>query len=78
MQQKITEVLSAAPPLAAGSLVLFGVPLASWVLMLTAVYTIFLIIDKAPVIIDRLLAFGYFISRLWTGEFKEKRHDKQG
>lgn len=77
-QQKFTEVMASTPPLAAGGLVLFGVSLSSWVLVLTAVYTIILIIDKAPVLVRRLMAFGYFIGRLWRNEFKEKRRDEQG
>lgn len=53
MKQGTTEALVAAPPIATGSLVLFGVPLASWVILLTAVYTLFLIIDKFPTVIER-------------------------
>lgn len=52
------EVLAAAPPLSVGTLTLLGVSLDQWVLVLTLIYTIFLIIDKAPAVLQRL-------RRLW-------------
>lgn len=46
----VTEAAKAAPPLTVGGLTLWGVGLADWVLMLTAIYTLlqifFLIRDK--------------------------------
>lgn len=46
----VSEAVKAAPPLTVGGLTLWGVGLADWVLMLTALYTIlqifFLIRDK--------------------------------
>ena len=48
------EVLAAAPPLSVGTLTLLGVPLDQWVLICTLIYTIFLLIDKAPTVWARL------------------------
>ena len=53
-QETLTEVVRAAPPVSVGGLTLWGVPLSEWVLILTAVYTIFLIVDKFPVVVERL------------------------
>lgn len=38
----------------AAALTLGGVALSQWVITLTAIYTIFLIIDKLPVVIRRI------------------------
>lgn len=64
MKTGTTEALWASPPIATGGLVLFGVPLASWVIILTAVYTIFLIIDKLPTVIERLKTFNTWLKGL--------------
>lgn len=48
------EVISATPPVATTGLVLWGIPINDWVLILTAVYTIFLIIEKWPVVKQRV------------------------
>jgi len=46
----VTEAVKAAPPITVGGLTLWGVGLADWVLMLTAIYTVlqigFLLRDK--------------------------------
>lgn len=55
--ETINEVARAAPPLGVGGLSLYGMPLNEWVLILTAIYTIFLIVDKVPTMVDRLRAF---------------------
>lgn len=54
MKQATSEALWAAPPIATGALTLFGVALSNWVIILSLVYTIFLLIDKLPVVIERL------------------------
>ncbi len=48
------EALKAAPPLTVGGVTLLGYPLEQWVLVGTFIYTIFLLIDKTPVVISRL------------------------
>ena len=52
--QKYEPVL-AAPPVGVAGLSLFGVGLSDWVLLLTLIYTIFLIIDKLPTVIARVV-----------------------
>jgi hypothetical protein len=54
--ETINEVARAAPPLGVGGLSLYGIPLNEWVLLLTAIYTIFLIVDKFPSVIERIRA----------------------
>lgn len=43
----INDAVLASPPVGVGGLVVFGYPLNDVVLVLTAVYTVFLIVDKA-------------------------------
>jgi Phage holin T7 family, holin superfamily II len=43
-----TDLIAAAPPVGVTTLSLFGVPLAQWVLVLTAVYTVLLIVKTLP------------------------------
>lgn len=45
--ETLNEVVRAAPPVSVGGLTLWGTPLSEWVLLLTIVYTVFLIVDKA-------------------------------
>lgn len=40
IQEHAAHVIKDAPPIAVGGIVLFGVELSSWVLILTAVYTL--------------------------------------
>lgn len=49
----INEALRAAPPISIGGLTMFSIPLNEWVLLMTLVYTIFLIVDKAWVLYQR-------------------------
>lgn len=53
MKSGTTEALWATPPVAVGGLTLFGIALSQWVVILTAIYTIFLIVDKLPTVIER-------------------------
>jgi cytochrome c-type biogenesis protein CcmH/NrfF len=50
MAEHFKDLALAAPSVSVGTLTLWGVPLAQWVLVLTAVYTVFLIIDKLPAV----------------------------
>ena len=54
--ETLSEAARAAPPMGVGGLTRFGVTLSDWVLILTAIYTMFLIIDKAPAAYGRLAA----------------------
>lgn len=56
--ESFIEAVKAAPPVGVGSLTLMGLPLNEWVLILTLIYTIFLIIDKLPAVWERIAA-GY-------------------
>jgi hypothetical protein len=49
------EAMKAAPPLSVGGLTLFGYPLSEVVLVLTAIYTIWLIVEKTPKVIDAVV-----------------------
>ena len=49
-----TEAIQAAPPVSVVGLSLFGVPLSEWVYVATLIYTVFLIVDKLPVVACRL------------------------
>jgi hypothetical protein len=65
----IKEALTAAPPISVTGLTLMGYPLSDLVLIGTALYTLFLLIDKLPVVIVRLTSFA-----AWA---KEKLHGKE-
>lgn len=61
------EIAKSAPPVGVGGLTLWGQPLDTWVLILTAIWTVFLIIDKFPVVVTRLLGFARWIKGLFNG-----------
>lgn len=46
IQEHLVNAVKDAPPLAVGSMTLFGVQLSDWVLLLTAVYTVIRIISE--------------------------------
>ncbi len=52
------EAAKAAPAIGVGGLTLFGFPLNDVVLVLTLIYTIFLLIDKLPAVWGRLRQFA--------------------
>lgn len=51
-----TEVAQALPPTSVVGLTLFGMPLSEWVYVATLIWTVFLIIDKFPTIVQRIRA----------------------
>lgn len=51
MTDHYKEAALAVPPLSVGTLTFMGVTLSEWVLLLTLVYTLFLIIDKLPAVL---------------------------
>lgn len=50
----IPEPVKAAPPVGVGGLTFLGIYLDQWVMLVTLVYTLFLIIDKFPTVASRL------------------------
>jgi Phage holin T7 family, holin superfamily II len=54
----MSEVVKASPAIGVAGMKLFGIVLADWVLILTIVWTLFLIIDKAPSVWDKLCLLG--------------------
>lgn len=61
MTAPVVELAKSAPP--AGAVVAYfaAVPLATWVQIATLVWTIFLIIEKLPVIIERMRQFNAWL-----------------
>lgn len=59
--QTAAETARALPTLTVGGLTLWGVPLNDVVLVLTFVYTAFLILDKLPTVIRRLRQFWNYL-----------------
>lgn len=58
------EAVRALPPVGVGALSVAGLPLNEWVLILTIIYTLFLIIDKLPVVWQRIKQFGAYLKGL--------------
>lgn len=52
--ETLMEAAKASPPLAVGGLTLFGIQLSDWVLLGSALYTTFLLIDKTPTVVERI------------------------
>jgi hypothetical protein len=48
MKAPIVEGAAALPPVTVGGMVFLGHPLSDWVLVLTAIYTVIVIIKNAP------------------------------
>lgn len=52
----LLEAAKVAPPPAIGTLTLMGYPLPEWVMLGSFLYTLFLLIDKFPVVIERFVS----------------------
>jgi len=52
--QTVTETVKAAPPVTVGVTMIWGLPLSEWAQIAAIVWTLFLIIEKAPVVWQRL------------------------
>lgn len=52
--QTVTETVKAAPPVTVGVTMIWGLPLSEWAQIAAIVWTIFLLIEKAPVVWQRL------------------------
>lgn len=59
--ETLIEAAKAAPPVSVTGLTLYGVPLNDVVLVLTGLYTVFLIIDKLPAMFKRAHQVGAWI-----------------
>lgn len=68
MAEHFKDAALAAPPVGVGTLTLAGMPLSQWVLILTAVYTIFLIIDKAPAVMRVLQSLCKWVAHHVKGK----------
>ena len=55
------EAAKAAPAISVGGLTLFGYPLSEVVLVLTLIYTLFLLIDKLPAVLGRFRQLWDFL-----------------
>ena len=54
-QDALFDAVKAAPPVGVAGMSVFGMPLSDAVLALTALYTVFLIIDKLPTVLTRIV-----------------------
>ncbi len=61
--ETINELVRAAPPVGVGGLTLWGVSINEWLIVLTIIYTLFLIIDKFPTVLTRLKALVALLKR---------------
>lgn len=48
----MNDLVKAAPPGALATLKLFGIALSDWLVILTIIYTVFLIVDKSISLIE--------------------------
>ena len=54
--QTVTETVKAAPPVTVGVTMIRGFPLSEWAQITAIIWTVFLIIEKAPVVWGRLIS----------------------
>lgn len=64
------EAVKAAPPLGVAGLTIFGVSVADWAMLLTILYTLFLLIDKLPIVLERLRQFRRWLKEKTNGRVK--------
>lgn len=62
-KESVAELAKALPPVGVGGLTLWGVQLSDWVLILSAIYTLFLLIDKFPTMVQRCRAFARWLKK---------------
>jgi hypothetical protein len=65
----LNDIAKAAPPMGVAGMKLFGVLLSDWIIILTVIYTLFLIIDKADAVCVKIAA--------WLRRLR-KWHDEKG
>lgn len=66
--QALSEAVRVTPAVPGAGLTLFGIPCPTWLTLLTIAYTIFLLIDKLPVVIERLKQFAAWLKGLNNGK----------
>lgn len=66
--ETLRETAAATPPLSIAGLSLYGVALSDWVLVATLLYTVFLIIDKAPSVLAKLVSGWYWVKEKLNGK----------
>lgn len=64
------ETVKALPPVGVAGLTVFGVTIADWALILTIIYTVFLLIDKLPTVIRRLAQAWRWAKDKYNGRIK--------
>lgn len=57
------DAIMAAPPVGVGGLTLWGIHLNEWVLIGTLIYTVFLIVDKFPSVVQRMRELRAWIKK---------------
>ena len=65
MKESIPETIRAVPPVGLGGMSAFGIPLPEWLTILGLIYTVFIIIEKLPVVIARLKRFYGWVKGVW-------------
>jgi len=53
--QTVTETVKAAPPVTVGVTMIWGLPISEWAQIMAIIWTVFLIIEKAPTVWGRLV-----------------------
>ena len=61
--ENIAEAIKAVPPIGVGGLSLCGLQLSEWVVIMTLIYTLFLIVDKLPVVLERARQFWDWLTK---------------
>lgn len=62
--QTVVETAKAAPTVTLGVTMLWGIPISEWAQIVAIVWTIFLIIEKAPVVWGRLVSLYIMLRRI--------------
>lgn len=64
--QTVTETVKAAPPVTVGMSSYWGWHPSELAQVLAIIWTIFLIIEKLPVVIDRIQSFSRWVIRIFN------------
>jgi hypothetical protein len=67
MKATLFEATKASPAVGPAGLTLMGVPLPEWIMVGSAIYTLFLIIDKVPTVIHRCRQFVRWVKGFRNG-----------
>lgn len=66
--ESLIEAVKAAPPVGVAGLTLGGIPISDVVVLLTGLYTIFLIIDKLPAVFRRARQLASWIKERYVSD----------